>query len=132
MLLADVGVSAETAVILIEQLANETVSLDTINVVANTRKFWLLYGEGRARLAALRVKTTLPQWRGDWAHFNREQLHELLPGLVLRIVANDVKFTRYFHETDPQCLDLHTIDGRPICRHPFALNTRWLLADSTT
>jgi hypothetical protein len=107
-----------------ELLLHEKViarALDPVDVEATrqARFFWTLYGEGRARHAALIELKKVPLCPGDWAHFNHRQLEALLPGIVLPDHCRRRQYLSNYLTKGEATVDLYNVDGQPIVRHPF-------------
>ena len=112
---------------LLEKIIGRSLTAQEIAMVEGARRFWELYAQGRARMVALQTAQQLPVWEGDWAHFDRSQLVELLPGLVLADHFERHEFlANYIHSGDEPGLDFYSITGQPLFHHPFTASFRLL------
>ena len=114
------GLSWPVAGILLEKTLGFPISQEEILPVAQARRFWNLYAEGRACLVALQAVKEVPVWGGDWAYFDHEQLPLLLPGLILPDHCQRAEYlTNYISLPGEEALDLFSLSGQALCRHPF-------------
>lgn len=62
-----------------------TNPIDPIEIAAarDARSFWIQYEQGRARYSALVTANQIPEFVGDWAHFEDTELVRLLPGMII-------------------------------------------------
>ena len=91
-----------------------------IELVRRTRRFWTLYNDGRARYRTRVQLSEINSWSGDWAVFERAQLEQLLPDIILPDHFERREFlTRYIVLEKEACLDVHARNGKPLFKHPF-------------
>ena len=120
VLVTSSGVNWRSAARLLELHCDLRIEDNHIPIVAQARHFWQRYAEGRARVQALQTTRRIPLWRGDWAHFAREEFAILLPGAILPDHFERSEFlTNYVHQSDEQTVDVYNLIGRPLFRHPF-------------
>jgi hypothetical protein len=125
VLVTSAGVDWLTGAIVLKKIIGCIVPEEEIAIVAGARQFWRHYAEGRARMVALQTARELPVWHGDWAHFDRGQFADLLPGAVLPDHCERHEFlANYLHE-EPG-LDFYSMIGQPLFRHPFTPRFRAL------
>jgi hypothetical protein len=55
----------------------------------------------------------------DLAYFTRDELHELLPGVVLPDHHDRLEFLARFVWGTECAVDLYNLQGRPLVTHPF-------------
>jgi hypothetical protein len=109
-----------TGSIHLEKLIGRSLTEEEITMAAGARRFWQRYAQGRARAAELQTIQELPIWQGDWAHFDRSQFVELLPGVILADHFERREFlANYIHEGEVPGLDFYSITGQPLFQHPF-------------
>ena len=126
VLVVSSGVDWHTGAIILDKIIGRSVAEEEIAIVAGARQFWRHYAKGRARMVALQTARELPAWQGDWAHFDRGQFADLLPGAVLPDHCERHEFlANYLHEGEPG-LDFYSIIGQPLFRHPFTPRFRAL------
>jgi hypothetical protein len=117
--LAGSGVTWPIAATLLEKLTGQRLDDADIGTVQEARLFWELFTEGIGRYNAL-VKTNQVQaWCGYVAYFDRQKLQALLPGHVLADHFQRLEFLTCYRMAEEATLDLYTVNGRPLCRHPF-------------
>lgn len=96
--------------------------LDPIDIAATcaARLFRTLYAEGRALYSEMVAERNVPRATGDFGFFDRCGLEALLPGAILPDHCRRREFiTNYLAQSDPSCLDLYSVSGLPLVRHPF-------------
>src|SRR5260370_388612 len=118
-LLAGSGLSWATASILFERLTGQRLDEADIAATKDARMFWTVFSEGRARYAALVKIKEVKLWRGDFGYFDCQQLHNLLPGVILADHFERRQFLVSFTREEEASADLYTITYQPLCRHPF-------------
>ena len=116
---ASCGISWSAAAILLAQTTGELMSDREVEIIAQTRLFWVLFGEARSRYSALARLNNQPRWRGDWGFFKRSELEALLPSLTLADHFERREFLANYTLKGEASVDLYTITCRPLCRHPF-------------
>ena len=119
-LVASSGISWATAAAVLTKMLQIRISEADVQVVSKVRNFWRRYGEGRVRLLGLQEVGEVPAYAGDWAHFDHAQLELLVPGIILPDHCRRAEYLiNYIAERGQEALDLYTLTGQPLCRHPF-------------
>lgn len=114
------GLGCDAASSILKSVTGETMSADQVDGVRTARRFWTLYAEGAARLAALQEIGDLPSCCGQWAYFDRVDFAALLPGAILPDHFERAEFlTNYVADGAPQSLDVYSVGFRPLFRHEF-------------
>ncbi len=117
-LLAGAGLEWKTAAKVLAELTGLGLDETLVPAIAAARHFWTLYGEGRARFAALVEMDQLPLPTGDWAQFSATQISSLLPGVRLPDhCCRQEYFTHYRHGEDS--LELYSTSWIALCQHRF-------------
>jgi hypothetical protein len=117
--LAAAGFSWEGAGIVLARITAHRLSEAEIATTRQARMFWVLFGEARARFAALAVMERVRPWRGDFGYFTRPQLQSLLPEVVLPDHCERHEFVANLSADGAGCLDLYSVSGLGLCRHYF-------------
>ena len=123
------GVSWRTAAILLAKITGGRLEDEAVIAVAQARQFWRVYTEGSERMAALQAAGELPLWYGMWAHFDRGEFGSLLPGVVLPDHYERHEYlTNYAQAGEDEAVDVYSVRGQPLFRHPFTREFQPLLA----
>jgi len=110
--------SVAAALLLSIKIITRPFDENDLVIVREARQFWIRYSEARAQFVAFLQFSTVNSLQGDWGLVSREQLLNLLPGLILPDHCERRSFlTNYVHNVP--CLDLHSTTSLPLARHPF-------------
>lgn len=120
------GNGFSTGTLLFEKITSQKVNETDVALVKQARKFWILFGEGRARYVAFLKREKLEPWRGDFAYFDRGQFESLLPGCILADHYQRREYLLNYKAEGHGFVDLYTTSGRALCRHLFDPECRLL------
>jgi hypothetical protein len=118
LLVTSSGISWENATEILAQTIRRSIDPADVEAVRWARRFWQFYAEGRARYQTLATIVKIPSTRGDCAYFDRADLRVLLPGVILADHHDRCDYLTGY-DADSACLDVYSLTGVPLFRHPF-------------
>jgi hypothetical protein len=98
------------------------VDADLVDSMNRAIAFQNLLADSHARYRGMVALGEIAAAAGAWAFFSQESLHAFLPGLRLPLrLRRDEYLVNVIAGADdkPECLDLHGVRYKPICRHPL-------------